>query len=91
MIKIRCLDCNREVTDGKTCGCPNMVTVRGDVVTALDLTRTIMVRSNQVKEKTALSPEDLAFQEQRRKRKVRKCCRLHSLIRVNILDKKLRR
>ena len=49
-----------------------MTTVTGDVVTAIDLTRTIMVRSNQVKEKTALSPEDLAFQEQRRKRKVRK-------------------
>ena len=46
MIKVRCLDCNREVTDGKTCGCPNMVTVRGDVVTALDLTRTIMVSSS---------------------------------------------
>ena len=72
MIKVRCLDCNREVTDGKSCGCPNMVTVKGDTVTAVDLTRTIMVRSNQAKEKSALSPDDLAFQEKRRKRKVRK-------------------
>ena len=72
MIVVRCKDCNTEVVDGKSCGCPNMVTVKGDIVTAIDLTRTIMVRSNQVKEKTALSPEDLAFQEQRRKRKVRK-------------------
>ena len=72
MIKVRCLECNAEVTDGKTCGCPNMVTVKGDIVTAVDLTRTIMVRSNQAKQKSALSSDDLAFQEKRRKRKVRK-------------------
>ena len=72
MIKIRCLDCNREVTDGKTCGCPNMVTVRGDVVTALDLTRTIMVSSNNDNTKQGLTSEDLKWQEQRRKRKIRK-------------------
>ena len=72
MIKVRCRDCNKEVTEGKSCGCPNMVTVKGDTLTAVDLTRTIMVRSNQAKEKSALSPDDLAFQEKRRKRKVRK-------------------
>ena len=72
MIKVRCLDCNKEVTEGKTCGCPNMVRVNGDVVTAIDLNRTIMVRSNKVEEKFALTAEDLAYQEKRRKRKVRR-------------------
>ena len=72
MILVRCKDCNTEVVDGKSCGCPNMVTVKGDVVSAVDLTRTIVVRSNKVEEKTALSAEDLAYQEQRRKRKVRR-------------------
>ena len=72
MIKVRCLECNTEVTDGKSCGCPNMVTVRGDVVTALDLTRTIMVSSNNDNTKEGLTSEDLKWQEQRRKRKVRK-------------------
>ena len=72
MIVVRCRDCNTEVVDGKSCGCSNMVTVKGDVVSAIDLTRTIMVRSNKVEEKTSLSAEDLAYQEQRRKRKVRK-------------------
>ena len=72
MIVVRCKDCNTEVVDGKSCGCPNMVTVKGDVVSAIDLTRTIMVRSNKVEEKTALTAEDLAYQEKRRKRKVRK-------------------
>ena len=72
MIKVRCLDCNREVTDGKTCGCPNMVTVKGDTLTAVDLTRTIMVSSNNDNTKEGLTSEDLKWQEQRRKRKVRK-------------------
>ena len=71
MIKVRCRDCNSEVTEGKSCGCPNMVMVKGDVVTALDLTRTVMVQSNQV-DKEGLSSQDLQWQEQRRKRKVRK-------------------
>ena len=72
MIVVRCRDCNTEVVDGKSCGCPNMVTVKGDVVSAIDLTSTIVVRSNKVEEKTALTAEDLAYQEKRRKRKVRK-------------------
>tara|TARA_B100000131_G_scaffold49321_1_gene43965 strand:- start:128 stop:376 length:249 start_codon:yes stop_codon:yes gene_type:complete len=76
MIVVRCKECGKEITGqpGKTlaCGCPNMMTVNEDSVTAVDLTRTIMVRSNRLEEKTALSPDDLAFQEQRRKRKVRK-------------------
>ena len=72
MIKVRCRECNTEVTEGRSCGCPNMVMVKGDTVTAIDLNRTIMVRLNQVKEKNALSAQELAWQEQRRKRKVRK-------------------
>ena len=72
MIKVRCLECNTEVTDGKSCGCPNMVTVRGDVVTALDLTRTIMVSSSNDNTKEGLTSADLKWQEQRRKRKIRK-------------------
>ena len=71
MIKVRCLDCNNEVTEGKSCGCPNMVMVKGDIVTAVDLTRTVMVQSHQV-DKEGLSSQDLQWQEQRRKRKVRK-------------------
>ena len=72
MIKVRCLDCNREVTDGKSCGCPNMVIVKGDTVTAVDLTRTIMVSSSNNNTKEGFTSEDLKWQEQRRKRKVRK-------------------
>ena len=72
MIKVRCRDCNREVVDGKSCGCPNMVTVKGDIVSAIDLNRTIMVSSSNDNTKEGLTSEDLKWQEQRRKRKVRK-------------------
>ena len=72
MIKVRCRDCNSEVTEGKSCGCPNMVMVKGDIVTALDLTRTIMVSSNKDNTESGLTSQDLQWQEQRRKRKVRK-------------------
>ena len=72
MIKVRCRDCNVEVVDGKSCGCPNMVTVKGDTVSAIDLNRTIMVSSSNDNTKEGLTSEDLKWQEQRRKRKVRK-------------------
>ena len=71
MIKVRCRDCNKEVTEGKSCGCPNLVTVKGDTVSAVDLNRTIMVSSND-NTKEGLTSEDLKWQEQRRKRKIRK-------------------
>ena len=77
MFTVRCTQCGKEIVSqpGKTksCGCPNMMTVIADVVTAVDLTRTIMVRSNSdIIETIALSASSLAYQEQRRKRKVRK-------------------
>ena len=77
MFTVRCTQCGKEIVSqpGKTksCGCPNMMTVIADVVSAVDLTRTIMVRSNSdIIETNALSASDLAYQEQRRKRKVRK-------------------
>jgi len=76
MLTVRCIQCGKEIISqvGKTqsCGCPNMMVVYEDTVSAVDLTKTVMVRSNQVKEKTALSSQALAYQEERRKRKVRK-------------------
>ena len=75
MIVVRCKQCNTEVkskSQTKTCGCPNMLTVTGDTFTAVDLTSVIVVRSNQDKQKDGLTSQDLAWQEQRRKRKVRK-------------------
>ena len=73
MIIVRCKDCGTEVTSqSRSCGCPNMVRVNGEVITAIDLTRTVMVNYDQANEKTALTAEDLAYQEKRRQHKVRK-------------------
>ena len=48
-ISVRCKDFNKELQSqsGKTvtCGCPNMVTIFDEVVTANDLTRVIMLNS----------------------------------------------
>ena len=78
MLVVRCRECNREIssheTQARSCGCPNMTTVKGDSVTAVDLGKVLMIQSEkkQSKSKDVLSPQDLNFQEERRKRKVRK-------------------
>ena len=75
MIVVRCKQCNTEVKSNsqtKTCGCPNMLTITGDTFSAVDLTSVIVVRSNQDKQKDGLTSQDLAWQEERRKRKVRR-------------------
>ena len=76
MIIVRCKECNTELcSNNKTqvCGCPNMMSVRGDKVSAQDLSKVIMINSDKKKlSDKVLSNQDLAYQEQRRKRKVRK-------------------
>ena len=78
MLVVRCRECNKEIssheTQAKSCGCPNMTTVKGDSVTAVDLGKVLMIQSNQKqsKQESLFSPQELQFQEERRKRKVRK-------------------
>ena len=77
MIVVRCRQCNKEISSlenqTRSCGCPNMMTVTGDILTASNLSQTIIVRRiDEKKEKDKLTSQDLEWQEQRRKRKVRK-------------------
>lgn len=77
MLVVRCKDCHKEIsshpTKSQSCGCPNMMTVKDDGVTALDLGRVVMVSSDVNKKQQSLfSPQELQFQEERRKRKVRR-------------------
>jgi len=75
MIIVRCKQCGTELksnSQSKSCGCPNMLTVTEDTFTAVDLTSIVVVRSNQKTETEGLTSQDLQWQEQRRKRKVRK-------------------
>ena len=76
-IKIRCSSCGRELEGhpSKTvsCGCPNMTSIRGDKISAVDLGQVVMINSYQPKDKKGvLSQQDIEWQEQRRKRKIRK-------------------
>lgn len=57
----------------QTCGCSNMMSLIEDKVTAVDLNKVVMVRSNKEKQqKSSFSPDELAYQEARRNRKIRK-------------------
>ena len=50
-----------------------MSTVKGDSITAVDLGKVVMLNSGKNTEKdNSLTPSDLQWQEDRRKRKVRK-------------------
>ena len=76
MITVRCKECGKEISTntGKTisCGCPNMATLNGDRLTAVDLNKVVMVRSHEEHKPDGLTSQDLQWQEERRKRKVRK-------------------
>jgi len=76
MLSVRCKMCNLElISSNKTqcCGCENMTTVIGDKVSALDLSKVVLINSeNNLKNTGILTKGDLEYQENRRKRKVRK-------------------
>ena len=78
MLVVQCKECRKELSSQgaqtKSCGCPNMMTVKGDSVSAIDLSHVIMLQSDNKpsKKQSLFSPQELQFQEERRKRKVRK-------------------
>ena len=77
MLVIRCKSCGKQLESraNKTvsCGCPNMTTIRGDKISAVDLSQVVVVNSDvPVKKKGFLTTEDIAWQEARKQRKVRK-------------------
>ena len=71
MLVVRCKVCNKELTghetQSKCCGCSNMTTVTGEVVTAVDLSKVIMVQASEKKSKKQSStsiefpPKDLGI------------------------------
>ena len=76
-IKVRCRSCGRELEGhpSKTvsCGCSNMATIRGDKISAVDLSEVIMLNSYQPQNKKGiLTQADIQWQEERKQRKVRK-------------------
>jgi len=76
-LRIRCRSCGKELeghpTKTVTCGCSNMATIRGDKISAVDLSNVVMLNSYGHKSKSGvLTSEDIAWQEARRQRKVRR-------------------
>ena len=76
-IRVRCRSCGKELESaaGKSvcCGCSNMTTIKGDVISANDMGEVIMLTSYSPKKKSeGLTDQDLEWQNQRRKRKIRK-------------------
>lgn len=76
-LKIRCRLCGRELeghpTKTVSCGCPNMTTIRGDRISAVDLSQIVMLNSLKQNQNTnVLTSQDIMWQEARRQRKVRR-------------------
>ena len=75
-IRVRCRSCGKELEGhpgrAQCCGCSNMTTIKGDSVTARDLSLVIMLHAGTRRERDSLTPGDLQWQEERRKRKVRR-------------------
>ena len=76
-IRVRCRSCGKELESAAgnsvCCGCSNMTTIKGDVISANDMGAVIMLNSYSPKKKSeGLTDQDLEWQNQRRKRKIRK-------------------
>ena len=76
-IRIRCRSCNKELegSAGKSvcCGCSNMTTLKGDIISANDMSKVVVLNMpNKISKSGVLKPEDIQWQERRRQRKVRK-------------------
>ena len=76
MLTARCKMCNTELTSSSKvqyCGCPNQMFVVDDAIGAIELSEVVITNhENNVKSNAILSDSDLKYQEERRKRKVRK-------------------
>lgn len=75
-IKVRCRSCGKELTSTskvQCCGCPNQMMIVDDKIGAVDLSEVVMLNSYKSQnKKSVLTQQDIQWQEQRRKRKVRK-------------------
>ena len=78
MLVVRCKSCGKELSSNngrsQCCGCPNMTSIVGDKITAVDLSQTVIVKMRVDGKDTqkGLSKSDIQWQESRRQRKVRR-------------------
>ena len=77
MLVVRCNVCGKDLTSEKSrtvsCGCSNMTSVHGDTVSANNMDQVILLQNNtKFKKQPLFTPQELEFQEARRRRGVRK-------------------
>lgn len=76
MITVRCKECKTELTSTsklQVCGCPNQMTLIENKIGAKDLDKVVMVTNNvERKIDSHFSREELLYQEERRRRKVKR-------------------
>ena len=78
MLVVRCKSCGKELSSNngrsQCCGCPNMTSIVGDRITAVDLSQVVIVkmRVDEKSNQTSLSNSDIEWQESRSRRKIRK-------------------
>ena len=76
MITVRCKECGTELVSSskiQLCGCPNQMSVVDNKVSANDLDKVVMV-TNDLERKidSHFSRSELLYQEERRRRKVKR-------------------
>ena len=75
MLRVKCKRCNTELTSTnkvQSCGCTNRMVLEGDTVSAVNLSEVILLNNTIVSKTRHLKENELEWQEQRRKRKIRK-------------------
>jgi hypothetical protein len=75
-IKVQCKVCHKELESYSakpvSCGCSNMTTIKGNVVSANDLSRVVMIHCPNSKKEYKPSIDDLEWQRKRSERKIPK-------------------
>ena len=75
MLRVKCKRCNTELISSnkvQSCGCTNRMVLEGDTVSAVNLSEVILLNNTIVSKTRLLTENELEWQEQRRKRKIRK-------------------
>ena len=75
MLRVKCKRCNTELISSnkvQSCGCTNRTVLEGDTVSAVNLSEVILLNNTIVSKAGHLTENQLEWQEQRRKRKIRK-------------------
>ena len=75
MLTVRCKVCEVELKSSpklQACKCVNKMTLIDETVTAVDLSKVVIVSGVNKKKQEGLTSKDLEWQEQRSKRKIKK-------------------